>query len=489
MIGIPVLSRHAQLLEQVRRDLDVPIAADAVVAPSVAIRTDDELADFVTSRFGIAIPRIKVCPDHDAPFDAFAAAFFARARVVIIHASRLFGGKTTLLAALASCEAAALGADVTLLGGSGAQSSRVHKAMTTMWRWPGAPRDLLCSEPGARLTRFSAGNEIEALLASQRSVHGPHPNRLRLDECDDMSWEIYEAASGQVVSRGGVPGQTTIASTRYRARGTMDRVLGLAATSGTRVYRWCWRETMQPHGWMEPGEVAFKRLEMGEDRWRIEVEHGNPNPADQPFGSSVATLFDRARGKYNGAIGELVVIEPYAAAGQYAHGFDWGRKKHFSAGATWRVDTRPFRLVAAQVRHKEEWPAMIAGYNAQIGMYGGGRAIASGRSHVCHDAGGVGDVVRSYLSVPVEDVFMVGQTRVDLFVEYLAAAQRKEIVGPYLTQWASEHAATSRNDLEGDGHPPDTVVAQAMAYRAAKVVTRQISVGMPIAVGDNAAWS
>lgn len=54
---------------------------------------DDWLHWWVKSYWGIHIPNVKVCANHDAPFTAFADAFFGRGDAFVCHGSRLFGGK------------------------------------------------------------------------------------------------------------------------------------------------------------------------------------------------------------------------------------------------------------------------------------------------------------------------------------------------------------------------------------------------------------
>jgi len=142
--------------------------------------TDEELRAFLRERFGVALPATRVCPHHTPPFRAFADAYFARSPIAVWKASRGFGGKTFMLALLALTEAATLGAEVTVLGGSGEQSKRVHEYMS---RWSSGVESLLDDDPTARLTRLNNGGRILALMASSRSVRGPHPQRLRLDEC------------------------------------------------------------------------------------------------------------------------------------------------------------------------------------------------------------------------------------------------------------------------------------------------------------------
>ena len=143
-------------------------------------RTDDELWQFVATIWGVEIPRTQICHGHIAPFTAFANAFFGREDVSIWKASRGLGGKSFLLAMLGITEMVIYGADVTILGGSGQQSQRVHDAMTTAWNAPYAPRSLLIKDPTMYGTKLHNGGKVTALMASQASARGPHPQRLRL---------------------------------------------------------------------------------------------------------------------------------------------------------------------------------------------------------------------------------------------------------------------------------------------------------------------
>ena len=215
--------------------------------PELRIKTDDELWDAVRDQTGITIPRVKVCENHVAPFTAFADAFFSRSRNAVWLASRGFGGKSVLLATLAFMEGVEQGAAVNLLGGSGEQSQRVHGYMTgedtnlprTFWGYYGAPKHLLLTDPTKKETRLSNGGRIVVLQASTRSVRGPHPQKLLLDECDEMTMEIFNAATGQTMSARGIQAQTVMSSTHQYAAGTFTEILRMAAERAWPVYTWC----------------------------------------------------------------------------------------------------------------------------------------------------------------------------------------------------------------------------------------------------------
>ncbi len=86
---------------------------------------------------------------------------------------------------------------------------------------------------------------------------------------------------------------------------------------------------------------------------------------------------------------------------------------------------------------------------------------------VAHDATGGGSVVAEYVTArEVIDFQMTGRQRRDLFISYIAALERHELKMPRLEPFYREHKYCSVDALFGNDHPPDTVVACALAYHA-----------------------
>ena len=159
-------------------------------------RSRDELYWLVKALWNITIPRHKVCPDHDAPFDAFATAYFTEEPQVLIHGSRGLSGKSRLLSILGLTKAAVSGADVNILGGSLNQSINIHNTIRKAWESKNAPTYILQDESATRI-KLTNGAVIMPLTASQKTVRGPHPPILLLDEIDEMDQDIFDAAKGQ----------------------------------------------------------------------------------------------------------------------------------------------------------------------------------------------------------------------------------------------------------------------------------------------------
>lgn len=160
-------------------------------------QTDDELYHLVQALWGVTIPRHKVCPDHIAPFDAFANAYFERdGSIALWHGSRGLSGKSFMLSILGITKAFIKGADVNLLGGSLAQSVNIHEHMRNAFNYQNAPKYMIETEANTQI-KLNNNARIRPLTASQKTVRGPHPPFLILDEIDEMDLDILDAALGQ----------------------------------------------------------------------------------------------------------------------------------------------------------------------------------------------------------------------------------------------------------------------------------------------------
>jgi hypothetical protein len=355
------------------------------------IRTEGKLRLFVERSLGLRIPNVKICEDHSTPWQVFRDAYFAKDSIMVLEGSRGFAGKSMLLAALSYTEAATLGCDVNLLGGSGQQSSNVKEYMGQFIRRATAPRyengKPVCAEPTTYEIKFELGNVVRALMASQTSVRGPHPERLRMDECDEMPMEIFDAALGQTMDRNGVAAQTILSSTHQWPDGTFSQILKRAqeADPPWPVHKICFRENLEPHGWLTQEMVNKKKREMSAAAWRSEVELQEPNPEDRAiFTEFVEQCFKKELGEYDDRDGEYIEIEAPVREGEYAHGADWGRKVDFSCIVTLRTDIKPVRIVAYRRGQRRPWPILAGWLDSQIERYGD--AVSKRAHDACVDS-------------------------------------------------------------------------------------------------------
>lgn len=377
--------------------------------------------------------------------------------MTVWEGSRGFAGKSYLLALLSHIEADTLGAEVSLLGGSGEQSTRVIEYLQ---KWSSGEENI------QRRTRYRSGGLVTALMASSKSARGPHPQRMRLDEVDEMELAILDAAMGQPMGTAKVAKQTVMSSTHHYAAGTFTEIKRRADEKGWPIQEWCYRETsVQPDGWLTQEEIESKRGEVTASMWAAEYDLQEPSPEGRAIlPEAVDACFrDEFNGKLTiqqlaGPMGyELVIEEPVKDA-TYATGADWAKKKDHTVIDTLRTDVRPMRRVAWSRYQRMSWPMMIAKFDARVAKYPGA---------ACHDATGLGDVVGDYQEADARGVVLAGQTRGDVFTKYIAAIEDRAIVSAKIKYCEGEHRYCTNEDLTGGGHPPDSFVAGAMAYRAA----------------------
>lgn len=402
------------------------------------------------------------------------------------------------MACLAITEAITLEASVTLLGGSGEQSQRVleyfSKSQTMpdqFWNHKNAPRYLL-KVNNTRKTELLNTGVIHALMASQKSVRGPHPQRLRGDEIDEMDEKLWDAAQGQPMAARGIPAQVVGSSTHQNANGTMTRELDMAAENDWPVYEWCYKENHEDNGgWLTQAMVQEKKGTVPIFMWNTEYELQEPevegraiatervdemfsiqqNPEDNWVGlGRVRELKGQLGCKYEfeqpvvklDENGDPVLKNGWPVLlAKYATGVDWGKRRDKTIIITYRYDVSPARLVAFQHIARMPYPIMIGRYNAQAKKYKG---------YACHDATGLGTVVEDYLEVETESFTMTGLARTNLFSAYIVAIEDQEVLAPKIVYMYREHKTVTTEDLYRSGptrHPPDSVVAGAMAWRAA----------------------
>lgn len=435
-------------------------------------QTDNELWWWVYATWGVRIPRTRVCPNHVAPFQAFADAFFARAPVVVWKASRGFGGKTNLISILGMSELVALGAFVTILGGSGAQSLRVHETMSEAWHYEGSPNELLLKDPTKFDTYLTNGAKARTLMASTKSVRGPHPQRMRLDEIDEMEMNVLTSAQGQPMRKKNKYGQildtnTVMSSTHQYPDGTMTETLKRAKENSWPVYSWCYKETSNPvDGWLTDEEIERKRLEIPLNMWEAEYDLQEPSFEGRAIDErAVDRMFDPALGYSDTDAGKYIEIEPPQDDRDYVTGVDWAKSKDFTVIWTFDTTEEPWRTVAFERLNRRPWPAMVDRLNVRWERYGG---------KVAHDATGIGSVVSDYIVYPrgsrprdLHDIIMAGRVRNDMITNYVSGVEQKGMVAPRL-QWVyEEHKYVQPDDLyngSSKAHLPDSIAAGALAW-------------------------
>jgi hypothetical protein len=214
-----------------------------------AKKDHDGLWYFIDEILGIKIPRINVCPDHDAPFDFVCAAFFEEYQNILVVANRS-GGKTidfSILDVLNSylyddCETATVGAI----------EAQAKKCYNYVHNWN--QKEPISSDVVDSLmskTHYTNGSTIEVLTGTMSGVNAPHPQRVFIDEIELMAWnvlqEAFSMAQSKKTDKGTILAQTILTSSRKFATGPMERLLREAKERNFKVFKWCIKEVIEKH--------------------------------------------------------------------------------------------------------------------------------------------------------------------------------------------------------------------------------------------------
>ena len=433
----------------------------------------EELWWLVKALWNVEIPRVKVCPDHVAPFDAFAEGYFGNENNFCLWYGSRGTGKSYMLALLAVTKSLVQETNTVLLGGSMAQAANVQEHIENMLLTPGAPTWAVLRQIQTEIT-FTGGNWIRPLPASQKTVRGPHPSNTLLDEIDEMDEKVYDAAMGQAMAKPNargivIPEMVVASSTWQNPVGNFSRVLGMCRDKGLPVRTWCFQEVLKtatnPSGWMDPAFIERKRASVPAEMFRVEYELGEPAGGSRAFDlvllNKAFTQMDTASQRHSSDDDEWVFEEPQAT-GWYAIGADWAKERDKTVIVVARVDEKPWRIVYLRAVNRKPYPEMAAMFNDALMKY---QAVAA------HDGTGIGNVINDYIDERAHKVLMVGRGRTELLVDYINAVEKGVYRLPANTPAFDAHKGTTVDEVYAPGkwnsHLSDFVAAFSIMHNAA----------------------
>lgn len=431
---------------------------------------DDELWWTVHKMWGVTLPR-HTCgnPDHTAPFTAFADAYFNRGGSISLwHGSRGLSGKSYMLSILGITKAFLLGADTNLLGGSYAQSQNIHEHMRNALNYKNAPRFMIETESQTQI-KLSNKAKIRPLTASQKTVRGPHPPFLILDEIDEMDIDILDAALGQPMPQKNYMDEiiqpfTVMCSTWQNAEGTFSAIKRRFEERGLPVIQWCYQCSANPiDGWLTQETIDAKKQEIPAEMWRTEYELGEPSIGNRAFNTdAVERMFDKAPEplfeKVSKDFEEYTFKEPQRD-GYYVVAADWGKEQDYTVISVWRADRSPFELVYYLRVNRRPYPQMIGWFNDAIQRYS---------ADAIHDSTGLGNVVNDYVDVRARGFTMTGEKRDAMLTEYVNGVEKGMVKAPRIQTAYLAHKYAQVGDLYSRSqqfHLPDEVCSFALAYK------------------------
>lgn len=443
-------------------------------------RNDDELYELVRSLWGVTIPRHKVCPEHNAPFEAFSTAFFAREPQILIHGSRGLAGKSVLMSTLGQTCAAVWGSDCNILGGSMSQSENVLQSMLRNWEFEDSPKYMLVADNKSEHL-LSNKARIRPLTASQKTVRGPHPARLLLDEIDEMDEMIFQAALGQPMPQKNwmgvpIPAQTTMASTWQYPDGVMTKQMQRFREESLPIMTWCFRESANPiDGWLSTEFIEQKKREIPKEMWRVEYELGEPSIGNRAIDhEAVERMFDVNAPKplRDGKEFQEYAILPYSVTRDYVVSADWAKEQDWTVIGVWDVTELPIRLAYYIRMKRRPYPFMVGHFNTLQKRY---------HADAIHDATGIGNVIADLMDSRVRNFLMTGAQRDNMLTEFVSAVENDRVRASRIDSFYIATKYLSVDQLYSKSkefHLPDEICSAALAW---KMVSNRFPAVMPYA--------
>jgi hypothetical protein len=212
--------------------------------------TKSALKKYIKEFLGINVPGRRLCADHNSPLDYLwygLSRDFSETKPAntdcVVWANR--GGGKTELAAMVTLLDCVFKPDcqVRILAGSEEQAGRMYQYLMGFLR---NGYDWFLAEPIRKTgCRFENGATVEVLTQSQASVRGQHIQKLRCDEVELFSNEVFDAAKFTTQSKNGIIAGIETISTMHKPYGLMQELVSSAAKRDTPVFKWCLWETIE----------------------------------------------------------------------------------------------------------------------------------------------------------------------------------------------------------------------------------------------------
>jgi len=198
----------------------------------------------------IDVPDKNICQEHCSPLDylwyVFNIDFSANKRQnadAVLWANRA-GGKTRLaaVATLLDCIFKTQ-CQVRILGGSGEQAGRMYQYLTQFLH--SEFEGFVSGKIRKGKCEFINGSTVQVLTQSPTSVRGQHIQKLRCDEVELFSEDVFSAAKFTTQSSSSITAGMEMISTMHRPYGLMQKVISSVKDSSTPVFKWCVWEVIE----------------------------------------------------------------------------------------------------------------------------------------------------------------------------------------------------------------------------------------------------
>lgn len=224
------------------------------------------------------------CVEHALILDAIWDAYSESEDFLIWYAAR-GTGKTYDLSFLSFIETIyKVKCGSTILGGSLEQAMRAVSYFNEFWDKGFFDNKFLISRQiNARGFKTIRGSWVKALAASPKSIRGEHPNKLRIDEADELERKLYDASLGQPKKKNKHKDNIIVSSTLHHPFGLMSEILDEIEKVGGKLYKWCIKDVTEPFGFWTKDEVKRKLMQVTKEMWESEYLCKRPKMGETIF--------------------------------------------------------------------------------------------------------------------------------------------------------------------------------------------------------------
>jgi len=217
------------------------------------LKTIEDADIWLQAYLRVVLPHVAVCPNHYSPLEVFWLLYSEKVEDALIIANR-GGGKTTLLAAYATCYLLThKEAEICIIAGEKGQAQilmnyiRANFLPTLHQLFPTIINARTVQESAEKIT-FPNKSTLFIRAATLKGTNAPHPHKVLFDEVETFDdWTIIQEALNMAMTdaKRGYKGQNIFASSRKFRFGIVQKLLDLAEPMGLTVFTWCVFETIQ----------------------------------------------------------------------------------------------------------------------------------------------------------------------------------------------------------------------------------------------------
>ncbi len=212
----------------------------------------NSLWKYIKLNFGVEIPRVAICKNHDAPFDFIYAAFMSLYSMIVALANRS-GGKTFDFAILSVLDSIANNkCESSNMGAIESQAIRCYRYITQFVNNNSDFTKLRNGVSTMTRSKFINDSTIEVLVATIAGTNSPHGQKNKIDEVELINWFILQQALSISQTKEGVKAVTVMGSTRKFSHGPMQRLID---AHKAHLFQWCCWDVME----LWPKDESFQK--------------------------------------------------------------------------------------------------------------------------------------------------------------------------------------------------------------------------------------